>query len=106
MSCTNLNLVWCRGISYRIVVELHDYIPERDDFVELTVQKTPNSPVEFSKKAYFEKVDEASPTYNAYIEVASGDTDSMERGEYIYDIRLAYSNFVRDLVPRHILTVK
>ena len=87
-------IILTKGDTATIHVAVHtlddkEYDIKPDDVITLSVKKTPNSLIGFSKEADSEHI----------ITISSSDTSSLSAGLYVYDVQLQSDGSVFTIVP-------
>lgn len=86
MTVNGTDLSMTRGDSEEIVVRLSGYTLKQGDLIEMTVR--PNA---LSQRALYKRVTNFEEN-QAVISIDPKDTQTMNFGDYVYDIQLTYDN--------------
>ena len=93
MQVTGTNIYMTRGDSECIGVRVSGYTLKEGDFVEFTMRRSVDSPVQIHKKSTEIKSD------NSFvIPILPEDTETLQFGNYVYDIQATFSGSVKTIV--------
>lgn len=100
MRVTGTNIYMTRGDTESIGVKVSGYALKEGDFVEFTIRRSIDSPVQLHKKT-----SEIMPGNLFVIPILSEDTEYLQFGNYVYDIQATLSGSVKTIVPPSRFTI-